>query len=272
MQSIYQQDFKEINLSLNDYILKIELNRPEASNAFTLSMIHDFCSVLSFADTDPNVRVILITGHGKHFCAGGDVKAMKNMSGMFAGEPNELREAYQKGIQQIPLTIERMSKPIVAMLNGAAVGAGCDLACMADIRVGCEDSKVGETFTKLALVPGDGGTFFLQRVVGYSKAMEMFLTAKIYNADEAREFGFFNYYVSKNELEKFSYELCQTISKNSPVAIEMTKKAMKLSYQHDLNSSLDLLSAYQGITQRSTDHFEAVDALLEKRDPKFNRK
>ncbi len=136
-------------------LLWVTLNRPQHSNAFSDEMITELCRLLREADFDVDVRVIILTGAGKTFCAGGDVKAMEERTGMFSGGNEELRRRYMKGIQQIPLTIEALQTPLVAMVNGAAIGAGCDLACMCDIRVGCEQSRFGETFAKLALVPGD---------------------------------------------------------------------------------------------------------------------
>jgi len=128
-------------------------------NAITIPMIESLVSVLKFADFDRDIRVIVLTGSGKSFCAGGDIKAMEEKSGMFEGESNELRMRYMHGIQQIPKCIEEISTPIIAMVNGAAIGAGCDLSMMCDLRIGSSESKFGETFTKMGLVPGDGGTF-----------------------------------------------------------------------------------------------------------------
>jgi 2-(1,2-epoxy-1,2-dihydrophenyl)acetyl-CoA isomerase len=258
--------------SLKDYVLLLTLNRPEASNAFHLPMIDELITALDWADQNDDIRVVVITGAGKHFCAGGDIKAMEEKREMFAGDSDELRRRYQHGIQKIPQMMEKIQKPVVAAVNGAAIGAGCDFAAMADIRLGCEHSKMGETFSKLALVPGDGGTYFLPRVVGYSKAMEMFLTGKVYSAQECQDMGLLNTIVPADELVDKALAWAGQIAHNSPVAIQMTKKALRISYLKDLQTSLDLLSAYQGITQRTSDHFEALSAMKEKRAPHFKGK
>ena len=263
---------ESIILQEKDHILTLTLNRPEASNAFDLPMIEKLVESLDQADRDDNVRVVIITGAGKHFCAGGDIKAMKEKREMFAGESDELRRRYQHGIQRIPLMMEKIQKPIIAAVNGAAIGAGCDFAAMADIRIGCEFTKMGETFSKLALVPGDGGTYFLPRVVGYPKAMEMFLTGKIYDSEECERMGLLNIVVAATNLQEEAFQWAKQIVSNSPMALQMTKKALRISYLKDLQTSLDLLSAYQGITQRSSDHFEALDAFNEKRSPRFTGK
>lgn len=252
--------------------LWIRLDNPSQSNALTLSMIESLTRLLAEADADPEIRVVVLTGEGEHFCAGGDLKAMKNRSGMFAGSSDELRRRYMQGIQRIPRCLEGLSKPVIAMVNGAAIGAGCDLAMMCDLRIGSEKSKFAETFTKLGLVPGDGGTFFLVRALGYAKAMRMFLTAETWQGKDALEFGLLQELHASDDLEKATQALATKIAAMAPVAIQMTKKALKLASVQTLDSSLDLLAAFQGIAQRTEDHFEALAAFEQKRAPDFQGK
>jgi len=260
----------DLKANFKNHVLWIELHNPESRNAITTNMIDSLCRILKEADQDKEVRVIVLSGHGKAFSAGGDIKAMKNQTGMFAGNSSELKDRYYFGIQRIPRTMEEISKPVIAMVNGPAVGAGCDLSMMCDIRIGSPQSKFSESFTKMGLVPGDGGTFFLTRAIGYSKAMDMFLTGRIYQGKEALEAGLLNYYSETDEdLMKLTEEVANRVVEMAPIATTMTKKAMRASYLHDHLMALDLLSAYQGITQRTHDHFEAVDAFLEKRKPYF---
>ncbi|MCK5074159.1 MAG: enoyl-CoA hydratase/isomerase family protein [Bacteriovoracaceae bacterium] len=272
--SFYQETFNDLLVRKGEnrekHLLWITLNRPDFSNAFSDGMIEDLCKVLKHADWDNDIRVIIVTGIGKCFCAGGDLSAMEQKSGMFAGHPNELRIRYMKGIQQIPITMESLQTPVIAMVGGPAIGAGCDLACMCDIRIGCEKTKFGETFSKLALIPGDGGTFFLQRIVGYSKAMELSLTGEVINAEEALKIGLLNHLVHAEKLLDKTKSLALKIAGNAPVAISMTKKAIKSARTNNIHSHLDLLAAYQGITQRTDDHVEGLKALREKRTPEFN--
>lgn len=267
--SFYSQNFTHLKVQPKNHQLWITLNNPEQSNAISTEMIESLCKVLKYADFDPEIRVIVLTGEGKNFCSGGDVKAMSEKTGMFHGESNELRMRYMHGIQQIPKTIEDLSTPVIAMVNGAAIGAGCDLAMMCDLRIGSQNTKFGETFTKIGLIPGDGGTFFVQRVVGYSKAMEMTLTADLYEGQRAKDFGLMNFLVEDSQLVAEAEKLAAKIAGNAPVAQQMAKKAMKISYLHDLQTSLDLLASFQGITQRTQDHFEALEAVKAKRPAKF---
>lgn len=269
MKNYLNEVYKDLLAEEDASLLWITLNRPQYCNAFSDEMITELCHLLREADWDDNVRVIILKGAGKTFCAGGDVKAMEEKSGMFAGDPEQLRRRYTKGIQQIPLTIEALQTPLVAMVNGAAIGAGCDLACMCDIRVGCRDSVFGETFAKLALVPGDGGTFFLQRVVGYAKAMELSLTGRIVSADEALALGLLNNLVEVDALKEETEKLARSIAANSPIAVSMVKKAIRQARTAEISGHLDLLAAFQGITQRTEDHIEGVRALKEKRQPHF---
>ncbi len=263
---------KDLIVEKKDHILWVTLNRPEASNAYSSEMVSSLVETLRSADQDTSVRVIVLTGAGKNFCAGGDVKAMKNKTGMFAGESNELREAYQNGIQQIPLTIHSLKTPIIAMVNGAAVGAGCDLAAMCDLRIASESASFAETFAKVGLVPGDGGAFFLTRLVGFGKASEMFLTCKTYSAKESKEMALVNEVVLPENLRTRVEEIALSMSELPPIALQMTKKSLEHAYGNDLRSHLELVSSYQGITQRSSDHFKAIDGLIEKKKQIFDHR
>ena len=267
--SFYLKHFEDLLVEKKNESLWITLNRPEASNAYSTGMVQSLVEVLRFADIDNKIRVIVLTGSGKNFCAGGDIKAMKGKTGMFSGESNELREAYQAGIQQIPLTISQLKTPIIAMVNGAAIGAGCDLEEMCDLRIASSEAVFAETFARVGLVPGDGGAFFLTRLIGFGKAMEMFLTCKNISAEESLKMGLVNQVVLPEELKKSTQDLADQLASLPPIALQMTKKSVTHAYQNDLISHLELMAAYQGITQRSSDHFSALDGMIEKKKPTF---
>lgn len=258
-----------IKTEKKNYALWITLNNPSTSNSINYEMIDLLVSGLEKAEKDSSIRVLVITGEGKNFCSGGDLNQMQKKEEMFAGESDELRRRYEQGIQRISKTMESISKPTIAMVNGAAAGAGCDLACMCDIRIGTKSTKFLESFVKIGLVPGDGGTFFLQRVIGYARAMEMTLTGRTVAAQEALAIGLLNGTYDEGDLVFETQKMADLISMNAPIATQMAKKAMKVAYLHDLYTSLDLLAAYQGIAQRSADHFEALKAISEKRPAQF---
>lgn len=266
------QSFNTIKVNIENHTLWLSLNRPEASNAFTVEMIDELLDTLVAADYNSDIRCIVLTGEGKHFCAGGDIKNMLQKKEMFEGEANELRERYKRGIQRIPKVFNDLSTPIIAMVNGAAIGAGLDMACMCDIRICSDNAKFGETFTKIGLIPGDGGTYFLQRIVGFAKAMEMTLTANIYSADEALNMNLVSKVVVRESLIEETKLIVNQILQNAPIANQMAKRAITHAYKSDLSSNLELLSAFQGITQRTSDHFEALTKAQEKSKPEFNHK
>lgn len=258
--------------TIHPFIVKLTLNNPDQKNAITNEMIDLLESTLRELDTDLSCRVVILTGEGSAFSAGGDIKAMKDQTGMFQGESPVLRDKYLHGIQRIPRAIEAFQKPILALVNGAAVGAGCDLSMMCDLRFGDKRSMFAETFSRLGLVPGDGGTFFLQRVVGYRRAMRMFLTAESIKGKEAFDYGLLDFYLDSanpEEIEELCLKTAKEILNSAPIAIRYTKKAMKLSYLSTLEDSLEALATYQAITQRTNDHKDAIEGFLNKRPSNF---
>ena len=271
MKLMEYKKFDSLKVSLQKNILLIQLSRPEVSNAINYDMVDALVSTFTTAEQDTLVRAVVLTGEGKNFCSGGDIKNMLNKSDMFQGDNDELRRRYEQGIQRISKSLESFSKPLIAAVNGAAAGAGCDIACMCDMRIGTADTKFLENFVKVGLVPGDGGSFFLQRIVGFAKAMEMTLTGRTVQGDEAQRIGLLNQLTTSEKLLEVAVSLAEQLASLPAAALQMSKKALKISYLHDLNTSLDLLAAYQGIAQRTDDHFEAISAIKENRNPVFNK-
>ncbi|MEN0058413.1 MAG: enoyl-CoA hydratase-related protein [Bdellovibrio sp.] len=267
--SFYKQSFPHLLCEVSGPLLWLTLNNPEQKNAISLEMVESLVTTLRYADFDPEIRVIILKGAGGAFSAGGDIKAMQNKTGMFAGASNELRMRYIHGIQKIPKCIEELSKPLLALIQGPAIGAGCDLAMMCDIRVGSPQAQFGETFVKIGLVPGDGGAFFLQRVIGYAKAMQLSLTGDVVAGEEALKWGLLSSLHSEETVLAETEKLARKIADNAPVAVQMTKKALKAAYLSDLQAALDLAAAYQGIAQRTEDHFTALESFKTKTQPSF---
>lgn len=256
----------------NFIIRLLTIDNTQSANALSLDVISNLEREILEGEKDPNTRCIILTGAGKFFSAGGDIKLMKSKDDMFSGEANELRKNYRFGIQRLPKVLNELETPIIAMVNGPAVGAGCDLSTMCDLRISGESGKFSVSFSKLGLIPGDGGTFFLPRIVGLPKATEMILTGRMYSSLEALEMGLVHERVTDAELKERCVEVAREISLNSPMAVAMAKRALRNSLTSDLSQQLDLLSAYQGICQSSNDHIEGLNSLLEKRTPKFLNK
>ena len=241
-------------------IMKIALNRPDKANALDLPLIHSLLATFRQAKKIPEIRVILLSGKGNFFCAGGDINEMAEKRGMFTGEAPQIADNYRRGIQEIPRLLESLNIPLVAAVNGAAVGAGLDLACMCDLRLASPNARFGETFCKLGLISGDGGAFFLPRIVGYAKAMEMTLTGSIYSADEALAMGLINRLVPTQKLITAAMELCSQIATHSPFAVKAAKSALK--GQRDLETTLELAAAHQALAHNTPEHQAALKSTL----------
>jgi len=262
-------EFEDLNYEQSGQIATISLARPDARNAYSEAMVRSLVAALARAQDDNEVRCVVLTGEGSAFSAGGDLKLMRDHAEMFAGGPAELRRRYIDGIQGIPAAIQRFEKPLVAAINGPAIGAGLDLACMCDLRVASEDAKFGSTFVKVGLVPGDGGAYFLTRAVGYARALDLMLTGRVIDAQEALSIGLVQRLVASTELLSEAFTLAKTIAANAPVAVRLTKRAAVHAYDSDVHVSMELAATYQGIAQNTADHDEAVHAFLERRSPKF---
>jgi 2-(1,2-epoxy-1,2-dihydrophenyl)acetyl-CoA isomerase len=236
----------------------ITLDRPEAKNAYSDEMCEQLVAALDRAELDDSVRCVILTGAGDAFHAGGDIKAMRARSGMFAGDPAQLRTRYVRGIQAVPRRIAEFSKPLIAAINGAAIGAGLDLACMCDLRIASAEAKLGSTFVKVGLVPGDGGAYFLTRVVGFARALELVLTGRVIGAQEALSIGLVHEVVAADELMRVACARANAIAELPPIAVQLTKRAAYRSYGADQATALELAATYQGIVQNLDDHLAAL--------------
>ncbi len=244
-------------------IATITLNRPDARNAYSATMVEEIVGALDRAEADEEVRVVIFTGAGSAFCAGGDLKAMRDRSGMFGGDPIELREKYLRGIQTIPRRFDSFEKPTIAAINGAAVGAGLGLALACDLRISSDRAKFGSTFARVGVIPGDGGAYFLTRVVGFARALELILTARIIDADEALDIDLVHQVVADDEVMDTAGELAAEIAALPPKAVRTAKAALYRSVDRDLETALQITAALQGLIQRTDEHQEAVEALLD---------
>lgn len=246
------------------------LNRPEQRNAIStqadIESIEAFCRETA---ADRTVRAVVLTGAGSAFCAGGNVKDMANRTGMFAGTPYELREAYRHGIQRIPMALYELEVPVVAAVNGPAVGAGLDLACMCDIRVASEAARFAESFVKLGIVPGDGGAWLLPRTIGMARATLMTLTGDMIDAATALEYGLVAKVVPAGQEVEAALGIARRIAANPGHATRLAKRLLREGQDMKLAPLLELSAAYQALAHHTHDHEEAVAAMLEKREPQL---
>ena len=252
-------------------IATITLNRPEMRNPISGDdVVSSICDTLEAMEANPKVRVAILTGAGKAFSSGGDINAMKpGGGGLNAGLPAGTRGNYKRGIQRIPLAFAALEVPVIAAVNGPAIGAGLDLACMCDLRIAGESAKFAESFVKLGIIPGDGGAWLLQRVVGFSKAAEMSLTGDMLDAAEALACGLVSRVVPDTDLMAEARTLAAKIAANPPHAVRMTKRLLWEARRADLPTILEMSAAMQAVAHATGDHEEAVNAFLEKRKPAF---
>lgn len=251
-------------------IVVLTLNRPEARNPITdAETIGAILAALERLDNDPDARVAILTGAGKGFSSGGNIHEMKPGGNLNAGVPVRSRRNYKIGVQRLPLAFAALEVPVIAAVNGAAIGAGLDLTCMCDLRIAAESAKFAESFVKLGLVSGDGGAWLLPRVVGFSKACEMALTGDMIDAQQALACGLVSQVVPNAELMTAARALAARIAANPPHAVRMTKRMLWEGQRVDLASLLEMAAPMQALAHTTADHAEAVDAFIAKRQPRF---
>jgi enoyl-CoA hydratase/carnithine racemase len=252
----------------SDGVATITLNRPEKLNAFAGNMREELLAAVEAAGADQEVRVLVITGAGKAFCAGGDVSELAE--GTNAKPAGAATERYT--MSKIVLAINAMEKPVVASVNGAAVGGGCNLALACDIRIASELAKFGEAFTKRGVHPDWGGIYFLPRLVGYAKAAELIFTGDLIDATEALRIGLVNRVVPHDTLQAETIELSRKIAKNAPLPIALAKRGLQRFYEMSLAQAVDYEALALSICANSDDMKEGFRAFLEKREPEFRGK
>ena len=252
-------------------ILTVTLNQPEKRNPISaLDMVDALCGAMEAADADMSVRVVILTGAGTAFSSGGDVKGMKaGGGGTRAANPADTRRNYKWGIQRLPLMFQALEVPVIAAINGPAIGAGCDLACMCDIRIAAESAKFAESFVKLGIIPGDGGAWLLPRIIGFSKATELALTGEMIDAAEALSIGLVSRVVPGADMMATARMVADKIAANPPHAVRMTKRLLREGQMASLATILEMSAAMQSVAHTTADHDEAIDAFIERRAPVF---
>lgn len=259
-----------ITLKKRGHVAILTLNRPESMNALGAPGDGDqVAAVCAQVNADRDVRCVVLTGAGRAFSAGGDVKAMKARSGDFGGSAIQLREAYRNNIHKIVRSLYGLDVPSIAAVNGAAIGLGCDVACMTDIRLAADSAKFGVTFLKIGLIPGDGGAWLLPRAIGMSRASELLYTGDVIDAATAADWGLVSRVVPADQLMDEALKLAEKIAQQPPHALRLAKTLLKQGQTTSYDTLLEMSAAAQAISHLTEDHMEGVDALLEKRAPVF---
>jgi len=260
-------DFEDILFEIADGIARITLNRPERFNAFTTRMYQELQQFLDQIKRDDEIRVAIITGAGKGFCAGSDVS--DRLKGHLDDEGEKSRYETLRQLGALALEMEAIDKPVIAAVNGVAVGAGLSIALMADIRIASEKSRFGAVWVKVGLVPDAGATSYLPKIVGRDRALELYLRGEIIDAEEAFRIGLITRLVPHDDLMIETMGLASRIASGPAVAIELTKRGMLRSLDNDLKAQLDYESYAQMVCRNTEDHREGIQAFMDKRKPNF---
>ncbi|WP_420998520.1 crotonase/enoyl-CoA hydratase family protein [Cupriavidus sp. 30B13] len=251
------------------HIVTLTMDEPERRNPLTgNTAVADFLAAIDRIHRDNSVRAVIITGAGTAFSSGGNIRDMERQaSGTVPGM--EIRQDYRCGIQRLPLALFNLEVPVIAAVNGAAMGAGLDLACMCDMRIASEQARFAESFVKLGIIPGDGGAWLLPRIVGLSRAAELTFTGDVIDARQALEWNLVSRVVPAEQLLPVANELAARVAANPPHAVRLAKRLMREAMHTRLDTLLELSAGFQALSHQTADHKEAVAAFLEKRAPQF---
>jgi enoyl-CoA hydratase/carnithine racemase len=257
----------DIQYSVVNRVAWIRLNRPAQKNAFTLEMIDAWKGFLEQAGADDGVGAIVVTGNGGSFCAGADLSIIERLNGQ--GSAHAWKTLLWERVHRIAFTLESIDKPVIAAVKGVAVGAGLDMALMCDMRFAGRSATLSEGYIRIGAVPGDGGCYFLPRLTGVAKALELLLSGEFVDAQEALRIGMVNRVYDDSELEAETQAYAEKVAAHSPIALRTIKRATYQSLGMDMKTSLDLMSSHMGMVQTTQDAAEAFAAFRERRAPRF---
>ena len=263
-------DYQDIIYTKEEGVATITLNRPDRRNAFSPEMSESISMAVQDAAKNNGVRVLVITGTGQAFCAGADVKAMAENASQPGGE--EKGRDFERGHISLPFLLHKFEKPVIAAINGVAVGGGLDLALACDIRIASDKARFAEVFIRRGLIPAMGGIFFLPRLVGIDRACQLIWTGDMIDAKEAERIGLVTMVVAHEELEIATKDLAEKLAKGPPLAIQKAKRAIYEGLGMDLQSSLDYVASVVKELRKTEDHREGAIAFVEKREPVFKGK
>ncbi len=259
-----------LSLETHGPVALLTLNRPDSLNA--LGAAGDgkaVAAACAAVNADPAVRCAVLTGAGRAFSAGGDLKAMQAKTGAFAGSGLQVREGYRGDIHRIVRALWDLEVPLIAAVNGPAIGLGCDLACLADIRIAGASARFGATFLKIGLIPGDGGAWLLPRVIGQSRAAELLFTARVIEPATALDWGLVSRVVADEALMAEALTLAEEIARQPPQALRLAKSLLRQGQSASFEAVMELSATAQALCHQTEDHAEGVAAMLEKRAPLF---
>jgi enoyl-CoA hydratase/carnithine racemase len=256
----------DLTYAVDEHVATITLNRPDRRNAFTLEMIDAWAEALRAAQRDPAVRAVVLTGAGGAFCAGVDLEVFADRERTPLAEKRLLDER----VHQVAFAADALSKPYLAAVNGVAVGAGMDMALMCDIRFAARSARFSEGYVRVGLVPGDGGCYYLPRIVGTAAALDLLWTGRFVDAAEARDIGLVSAVHDDDALAEAAHAYAARLAAMPPVAVALIKRSVRDASRHDLRTALDLISSHQAVVTSTEDSREAMAAFRAGRAPVFS--
>ncbi len=264
-------DYTEILYDVTDGVATITLNRPEKMNAFSTKMIGEWTNAIEQARDDDEVRCLIVTGAGRGFCSGMDVGAEAGGQGVLKSEsgPAQRRNSLRYNVHRVARALQLLDKPYIAAVNGPAAGAGMDMASMADIRFASETAKFGMAYVRMGIIPGDGGAYYLPRIVGLAKALELMWTGELFDANEALRIGYVSKVLPQEQLLDETKALAARIAEGPAVAIQLAKRLAYRSLDATLEQALDMAQSAMVIAQSTEDAKEGPRAFMERRKPLF---
>ena len=259
-----------LKITADGPVTTLTIDRAESMNPLGAPGDGDeFLRVCTQINRNSATRCVILTGAGRAFSAGGDIKAMRDKSGTFGGTTPAISDGYRDNIHMMLRALHTLRVPVIAAVNGPAIGLGCDVACLADIRIASDKAKFGVTFLKLGIIPGDGGTWILPRVIGMSRASELFYTGDVIDAETAQDWGLVSRVVPHEDLLDTAQELAGRIAKMPPHALRQSKMLLRQGQQVSYDTALEMAANTQAMMHTTEDHAEGVAALIEKRDARF---
>ncbi len=266
-------EYSEVKYAVSDRIATITLNRPEKLNAFTVRMLEEWADAIHRAREDADVGCVVVTGAGRGFCSGMDLGEDIAGRGVIVGDDvGVMRNSLRYSVHEIPRALQLLDKPYIAAVNGPAIGAGMDMASMADIRVCADTARFAMSYVRIGVVPGDGGAYFLPRIVGTAKALELIWTGKMFGAEEAIRIGYVTAVYPNGEFATHVTKLAQEFATGPSVAIQISKHLVYRSLDATLYEALDLAQEAMFVARATDDAKEGPRAFVEKRAPQWHHR